>query len=158
MNLIIFKSLNDLFAIDATNVTKVLRILSLQLLPRQPKFIEGFFQYDGMQVPVFDFRRRFLLETTKVNLQQRIILFSVDQMLLGLIVDDVIEHLIDYQGKRKPISGDKLGIVLQYAKHLLDYNGLNIPLVDKESAFTKEALTELETFMVKRKKMNAKSG
>ncbi len=65
----------------------------LTRVPRTPAFIEGVVNLRGAVLPVVDQRRRFRLPDAERNDRQRIMVFLIEGVRTGFIVDSVSEVL-----------------------------------------------------------------
>lgn len=62
-------------------------------VPKAPEFIEGVINLRGAVLPVVDQRRRFGLPSQDCNDRQRIMVFTINGVRTGFIVDSVTEVL-----------------------------------------------------------------
>jgi purine-binding chemotaxis protein CheW len=62
-------------------------------VPKAPEFIEGVINLRGTVLPVVDQRRRFGLPPLERNDRQRIMVFTINGVRTGFIVDSVTEVL-----------------------------------------------------------------
>jgi purine-binding chemotaxis protein CheW len=62
-------------------------------VPKTPDFVEGVINLRGTVMPIIDQRRRFALPQAEHNDRQRIVVFLVNGVRTGFIVDSVSEVL-----------------------------------------------------------------
>jgi len=62
-------------------------------IPRAPAFVEGVINLRGAVLPVIDLRRRLGLATAERSDRQRVMVFLIEGMRTGFIVDSVAEVL-----------------------------------------------------------------
>ena len=81
----------ELFGVDVLMVQEIIRKSPITSVPNAPAFIEGVINLRGNIVPVIDLRKRLNLDLEKVasEINQRILVISVDGRITGFIVDSV---------------------------------------------------------------------
>lgn len=91
---IIFILNGNEFGVPITSVQEIVRIPEiLTSVPQSPDFIEGVMNLRGTVVPVIDQRKRMGLPAAAKDDRQRIMVFSIDGVRTGFIVDAVTEVL-----------------------------------------------------------------
>lgn len=89
-NLLIFKLNQSLLAFRILDIKEILRNVELKSLPSQPEFISGVMNLRGDAVAVIDLKKRFFLGDKSDDLNSRILLTNVNDVLTGLRVDEVL--------------------------------------------------------------------
>jgi len=88
--IVLFSVNNFQLGIDIFQVKEIVRMVSIDKIPRQPAFIEGVINFRGEFTPVIDLRKRFLFKGYQEwNSNSRIIIVYYNERKLGLIVDEV---------------------------------------------------------------------
>jgi purine-binding chemotaxis protein CheW len=91
---VIFRLANEEYGAPIGSVQEILRVPEeLTCLPKAPAFIKGVVNLRGAVLPVVDQRTRFDLDDIERNDRQRIMVFSIDGVRTGFIVDQVSEVL-----------------------------------------------------------------
>ncbi|MCS7215426.1 MAG: chemotaxis protein CheW [Thermodesulfovibrio sp.] len=91
---VVFKLKGEDYAVNIESVQEIVRIPDeLTHIPKTPDFVEGVINLRGSVLPVIDLRKRFELEKKQRDEQQRIIVFVIDGLSVGFIVDSVTEVL-----------------------------------------------------------------
>lgn len=85
-----FRVGSEEYVVDIMRVQEIIRPLPITPVRKGPRFVEGVINLRGAVVPIIDLRRRFDLEPD-AHAQRKIIIVSVDQRLVGLVVDSVTE-------------------------------------------------------------------
>ncbi|HYG31842.1 MAG TPA: chemotaxis protein CheW [Methylophilaceae bacterium] len=93
MQLVIFRLLDEEFALPTDAVQEILNMPELVPLPKAPKFIEGIFNYRGTVTPVVNQRRRMGLPEIVDADRQRIVMIDLDGIKTGFLVDSITEIL-----------------------------------------------------------------
>ncbi len=82
------------FGVPITSVQEIVRVPeTLTSVPKAPDFIEGVMNLRGSVIPVIDQRKRMGLSAVRKDDRQRIIVFVIDGVTTGFIVDAVTEVL-----------------------------------------------------------------
>jgi purine-binding chemotaxis protein CheW len=88
--LVVFRVMNEEYAVPIESVQEIVRVPDeLIHIPKTPDFVEGVVNLRGAVLPVLDQRRRFGLPAAERNDRQRIVVFSVQGVRTGFIVDSV---------------------------------------------------------------------
>lgn len=82
---------NKDYAIAIKHVTEIIGIQNITDVPELPSYIKGIINLRGKIIPVMDVRLRFGIEPMEYNDRTCIVVIDIDDILLGLIVDNVSE-------------------------------------------------------------------
>lgn len=86
-----FKLGKEEYGIDIHKVTTIERTINITRVPKTAEFVKGVMSLRGEVVPVIDLRRRFNLPKVEESEESRIIIFKVEDVVLGMTVDIVTE-------------------------------------------------------------------
>lgn len=78
------------FALEISQVERILRYEKPAALPKAPDFLEGVVRYAGTAIPVVDLRKRLELDAA-VGDETRLMVLSLDGQRIGMLVDQVRE-------------------------------------------------------------------
>jgi purine-binding chemotaxis protein CheW len=78
------------FALDISQVERILRYEKPAALPKAPDFLEGVVRYGGAAIPVVDLRKRLELDAG-VGDETRLMVLNLDGQRIGMLVDQVRE-------------------------------------------------------------------
>lgn len=81
----------EAFGIKTEDVTEIIGVQPITKMPRMPDYIKGVINLRGKVVPVIDMRLKFLQEAVEYNDRTCVIVVDRDDIIVGLIVDDVTE-------------------------------------------------------------------
>ncbi len=84
---------NEEFGVDILKVQEIIKMVELTRVPNAPDFVEGVINLRGRIVPVIDLRKRFGLPSGEVDKNTRIVIASVNDLVVGFLVDKVREVL-----------------------------------------------------------------
>ncbi|MCW2272885.1 chemotaxis protein CheW [Rhodoblastus acidophilus] len=89
---VVFRLKGEEYGVRIDAVQEIVRVPSeLTRIPSTPDFIEGVINLRGAVLPVVDQRRRFRMESVERNDRQRIMVFTLNGVKTGFIVDFVSE-------------------------------------------------------------------
>jgi purine-binding chemotaxis protein CheW len=92
--MVVFRLVKEEFGVPIGSVQEIVRVPEqLTHVPKAPSFIEGVINLRGTVLPVIDQRRRFGLPSMERNDRQRIMVFTINGVHTGFIVDSVSEVL-----------------------------------------------------------------
>lgn len=79
------------YGVELRHVLEIISIQSITTVPSTPNYVKGITNLRGRIVPVIEVRMRFGLETKPYDDRTCIIVLNIDEMYVGLIVDEVSE-------------------------------------------------------------------
>ena len=91
--LVVFKLGQEEYAVDIHYVQEIVKILDITRVPKAPNFVEGVVNLRGSIIPVMNLRKRFGLPPAETNEHNKIMIFKVNEIVVGIIVDGVSEVL-----------------------------------------------------------------
>ncbi|QZY56772.1 chemotaxis protein CheW [Crassaminicella profunda] len=90
---VLFKLDNEYYGIDILHVETIEKVMDITRVPHAAHYVEGVINLRGEVVPVINLRKRFNLPQEELNDESRIIIISVEEMVVGLLVDASSEVL-----------------------------------------------------------------
>jgi purine-binding chemotaxis protein CheW len=91
---VIFTLADEEYGVPIAAVQEIVRVPEqITRVPKTPDFVEGVINLRGAVMPIIDQRRRFALPEAAHNDRQRIVVFLVNGVRTGFIVDSVSEVL-----------------------------------------------------------------
>lgn len=81
------------YGVEIHSVTTIEKMLPFARVPKTPDYIKGVINLRGEIVPIMDIRTRFGMEIKEESEETRIIIIKVNDISLGIIVDEVDEVL-----------------------------------------------------------------
>lgn len=79
------------YGIDIHKVTTIERMTNITRVPKTADFVKGVMSLRGEVVPVIDLRTKFGLPRIEETDESRIIIFKIEDVVLGMVVDLVSE-------------------------------------------------------------------
>ena len=86
-----FHLANEDYAVEIKHVTEIIGIQRITEVPDMPDFVRGVINLRGKIIPVIDVRTRFKLESKEYDDRTCIIVVNINDMAVGLVVDEVSE-------------------------------------------------------------------
>ncbi len=90
---LIFHLAGEDYGLDIAYVTEIIGIQKITEVPDMPEFIKGVINLRGKVIPVMDVRERFGLAPVGYNERTCIIVVDMQDMAVGIVVDQVQEVL-----------------------------------------------------------------
>lgn len=107
---------DELYGIEIRFVTEIIGIQSITKVPEVPVYVKGIINLRGKIIPVIDVRLKFGKETVDYTDRTCIVVIDINEVAVGLIVDNVDEVLtIDDQDIAPPPT-NKTGFENRYIK------------------------------------------
>jgi len=143
---VVFKLDEQEYAVPIESVQEIVRIPEeLTHVPKTPDFVEGVINLRGNVLPVIDLRKRFDLQEKQMDEHQRIMVFVIDNVSVGFIVDSVSEVLKIPKSviqKSPELSAEQAKIFTRVAN--LEKQRRIIQIIEPKELLNKEELKELE--------------
>jgi len=142
---VIFRIGKEEFGVPIDSVQEIVRVPEeLTQVPKAPPAVEGVINLRGTLLAVLDLRRRLGLEAVERSDRQRIMVFLIDGMRTGFIVDSVAEVLKVHKSSIEPaplLSGDRGKLLARMAN--LEKQKRLIQIIDPIHLIEKDALSAL---------------
>jgi purine-binding chemotaxis protein CheW len=143
---VIFRLAKEEYGVPIDAVQEIVRIPDeLTRLPKAPAFIKGVVNLRGSVLPVVDQRTRFDLADIERNDRQRIMVFTINGVRTGFIVDSVSEVLKIARsaiGPTPALSAEQARIISRVAN--LERQKRMILLIDVEHLLEQDELRSLD--------------
>jgi purine-binding chemotaxis protein CheW len=89
---VVFSLGNEEYGIEISYAQEIIRIpQQTTKIPNMPVYIEGMINLRGNVIPVVDLKKRFGFMQSERSIDSRLLILNLENMLLGIIVDDVSE-------------------------------------------------------------------
>ena len=90
---IMFSLGEERFGIDSLKITTIDRMKTITRVPKTPIYIKGVINLRGDIIPVMDLRAKFNLPLAEETEETRIIILKLEEVSIGVIVDQVIQTI-----------------------------------------------------------------
>ena len=142
---VVFRLMSEEHGVSIESVQEIVRVPEqITSVPKTPAFIKGVVNLRGTVIPLIDQRSRFGLPPCEVNDRQRIVVFTVQGIRTGFIVDSVSEVMripLNRIGPAPDMSEDQQRIIRRVA-NLTDSKRM-ILLLDTEQMLDKSEMSML---------------
>ncbi|MBV1777224.1 chemotaxis protein CheW [Burkholderiaceae bacterium DAT-1] len=116
---VVFRLDKEEFGVPIESVQEIVRVPDeLTHVPKAPPFVEGVINLRGSVLPVVDLRRRLGLDTVERSDRQRVMVFLINGVRTGFIVDSVAEVLKIHKSAIEPsprLSADQAKLLARMA-------------------------------------------
>lgn len=93
LQLVCFKLAEEEYAVDITRVQEVIRVQKITPVPQMPEFVLGVVNIRGNVVPVLDLRKKFKLALKPFDDLTKILVITIDNILISFIVDEILDNI-----------------------------------------------------------------
>jgi purine-binding chemotaxis protein CheW len=143
--LVVFRLGREEFGVPIDSVQEIVRVPEqLTAVPRAPACVEGVINLRGSVLPVIDLRRRLGLGDVERSDRQRIMVFLIERVCTGFIVDSVAEVLKVERAAIEPapqLSGEQSRLLARMAN--LEKQKRMIQLIEPRHLVAEGELAEL---------------
>jgi purine-binding chemotaxis protein CheW len=132
------------FGVDILKVREIVRIQSITHVPQTPDTVAGVINLRGNVIPVIDLPKKLGLPEAERDDKARIIVFFIEDKLIGMIVDRVERVLRIQENQIEPPPDIGVGRLQEYIKGMgKTGNNLTI-LLNIEKILTEEEIIQME--------------
>jgi purine-binding chemotaxis protein CheW len=107
---------NEFFGLEISNVTEIVGVQPITLIPEVPDYVRGVINLRGKIIPVIDARMRFGREPVAYDDRTCIIVVDIEDICVGLIVDNVAEVITIDDANVVPPPDWRTGVQNHYIK------------------------------------------
>lgn len=93
LQMVSFNLGDEEFGLDILMVQEINRMLNITKVPKSPEFVEGVINLRGRVIPIINLRKRFNMPDKEHDKQTRIVVVTIENKIVGLVVDAVSEVL-----------------------------------------------------------------
>lgn len=97
-----FRLFGEEYGVDVIKVREIIGLTDITPIPQTPQYVKGVINLRGKVIPVIDLRLRFGITEEKYNEETCIIVVEVNNLLMGVIIDTVLEVLDIKSGDIEP--------------------------------------------------------
>ncbi len=144
LQLVSFKLGGEEFGVDIMQVQEIIRMQNITAVPNAPDFVEGVINLRGRVIPIIDLRKRFGLEGKEHDKATRIVVVKVDDITVGLVVDEVSEVLRIPANTVEPPPPIVAGVESDYIKGVGKLDDRLLILLDLSKTLSREEKESLQ--------------
>lgn len=142
IQVVIFEAGGQEFALEISQVDRILRYQAPAPVPSAPEFLEGVLPYGDTVVPVVDLRTR-LGTPAALREETRVMIVTLDGQRVGMIVDAVREVLRTDSRKVAAPPPMVRGLAAKYILGVLTLAGRTVILLQAGRLFSSEERLQL---------------
>ncbi len=90
---VLFDLGGETYGLDIATVSEIIRMQPVTKVPKAPVYVEGVINLRGKVIPVIDLGKRFGIDKTDRDKNNRIVVVNIQNTTIGIIVDAVTEVL-----------------------------------------------------------------
>lgn len=129
---IVFSLGEERFGIDSLKITTIDRMKTITRVPKTPGFIKGVINLRGDIIPVMDLRQKFKLPQIEETEDTRIIILKLEEVSIGVIVDQVVHTIQLGEDAIENVSGLLNNIANDYIDGIGKVDGEIVTLLNFE--------------------------
>lgn len=142
---IVFRLEGEEFAVSVSQVGSIERVLPITRVPGTPPFVKGVTNLRGVITPVIDLKTRFRNETTEFTDSSRIIIVYLDDLTVGIIVDEANDVLDIPERAIEPKPEVINSVDVDYISGVAKIDKRLLILLDLDKVLSREDLSKLQT-------------
>ena len=142
VQIVVFKLQDEEFGVDISQIREVIRPTEITRIPKSPEFICGIINLRGIITLIIDLRKRLGISQKEIGENTRILVAEMNDMTIGMIVDEVIEIISLQTSDIEPISS--YGDEFKYLKGIGKLGERLIVLIDLNMIITEEEVGNIE--------------
>lgn len=124
--LLIFKLGNGKYACNTFYVDRIIKYENLTYLPSGEESLEGLYNHEGNVIKIYSLTKTLGIKTENSKPHKKIIIVKNNEMLVGIVVDEVLE-VIDYEkevneSEKNKNTGDLDGVDFKYIEDMVLIN------------------------------------
>jgi len=133
----------EVFGIDICFVTEIVGMQPVTKVPESPAYMKGIINLRGVIIPVIDARLKFKKDPVEYDERTCIVIINIDQISVGLIVDNVNEVVNIADEFISPPPVIRTGSEKGYIKGISRQGQKMQLLLDCENLFEREELQKM---------------
>lgn len=111
---VIFRMGEEEYGIDIQKITTIEKLFNITRVPHAPEAVRGVINLRGEIIPVLELAKKLNMGTSTITDDTRIIIFKIDDMSVGFVVDEVVEVLTIEPNQIENITQVSTDVSLDY--------------------------------------------
>lgn len=131
------------YGIDISKIKEIIAPIAITHIPKTPEFVKGVINLRGSIIPVVDIRLKFEMQARDMNEETAIIIYEVNNVSIGFIVDKVEDVLTfdDEHISEAPRFGSNIDT--SFIESVAEVDNDVIMLLNLEKIFEPQELLEI---------------
>lgn len=147
LTLVTFKISDEFYGINIMEVREIIKFTEITPIPNSPEFVDGIITVRGEIIPIVDLGKRFHFEpktfTEDEELLRGIIVISVEDMIIGVLIDQVNRVLSVNTNQIQPPPQMISGIGSEYIQGVARLEETLLVILNIKKLFSKKELMQL---------------
>jgi purine-binding chemotaxis protein CheW len=141
---VVFKLGDEKYGVDILNVSTISEYLEITRVPDAPNYVQGMINLRGDIIPVINLKRRFNIPETDISDETRIIIYTIDGVAIGFLVDEASQVLRVDDKDIEETPAILRGADREYISGVGKYNNQIIILLDFSKILSDAERAEIE--------------
>ena len=131
------------YGIDISKIKEIIAPINITHIPKTPDFVKGVINLRGSIIPVVDVRLKFEMTARDMDMETAIIIYEVDKVSIGFIVDRVEDVLTleDKDISEAPKFGSNIDT--SFIENVAEVDNDVIMLLNLEKIFEPQELLDI---------------
>ena len=134
---------DEQYGLDISRIKEIIAPMDITYIPKTPDFVKGVINLRGSIIPVVDVRLKFDMQEKPIDINTAIIIYEVDKVSIGFIVDQV-EDVLSIDEKHisdAPHFGSNIDT--SFIENVAEVDNDVIMLLNLEKIFEAEELLDI---------------
>jgi purine-binding chemotaxis protein CheW len=127
---VVFMLGDEKYGVDILNVSTISEYLEITKVPDAPYYVEGIINLRGDIIPVINLKKRFNIAETEISEETRIIIYTIEGVAIGFLVDEASQVLRVDEKDIEPTPAILRGADREYISGVGKHEGKIIILLD----------------------------
>jgi len=136
---------DELYGLSIELVKEIIAPITITKIPKTPDFIQGVINLRGLIIPTVDLRLKFGMPQKEFDINSAIVIYEVDKMYIGFIVDQVEDVLLLKQEHIVNTPNFGTNVDTSFIDKVVEVDENVIILLDLKKIFEVEELLDLES-------------
>lgn len=141
---VVFMLGEEKYGVDILKVGTISEYLEITRVPDAPKHVEGMINLRGDIIPVINLKKRFNIPETKPNEDSRIIIYSINGVDIGFLVDEASQVLKIEDENIEPTPAILKGEGREYIAGVGKHNNSIVIILDLSKILSDTERKEIE--------------
>lgn len=138
---------DERYGVDILNVSTISEYLDVTKVPDAPNYVEGIINLRGDIIPVINLKKRFNIAETSISEDTRIIIYSIEGVAIGFLVDEASQVLRIEDNQIEPTPAILKGQDREYISGVGKHEGEIIILLDFAKILNETERSELTSYL-----------
>jgi purine-binding chemotaxis protein CheW len=152
---------DESFAIRVEKILEILEVPRITKVPHSPDYVKGMINLRGMVLPIIDTRVKFGMEPTEFTVNTCIVVLDIliesERVILGILVDEVLEVMETVQEDLLPSPGIGASYRAEFIEGIIRKDDRFVMLLQIDKIFTAVDIKGINQSQVSAENQNQES-